>query len=70
MESFKASKLSKYSACLCLLGRVASVGEEHRQAAQRRIWTKREEERREEESRAHWVANVQGGDSLGEGEIL
>ena len=46
-----------YSACL--LGRVARVGEEHRQAAQRRSWTKREEERREEESRAHWVANVQ-----------
>ena len=46
-----------YSACL--LGRVARVGEEHRQAAQRRSWTKGEEERREEESRAHWVANVQ-----------
>ena len=46
-----------YSACL--LGRVARVGEEHRQAVQRRSWTKREEERREEESRAHWVANVQ-----------
>ena len=46
-----------YSACL--LGRVARVGEEHRQAARRRAWVKREDERREDESRAHWVANVQ-----------
>ena len=47
-----------YSACL--LGRVARVGEEHRQAARRRAWIKRDGERRDEESRAHWVANVQG----------
>jgi hypothetical protein len=33
-----------YSACL--LGRVARVGEEHRQAARRRAWIKREGERR------------------------
>ena len=43
----------------CLMGRVARVGEEHRQAARRRAWVKRDGERREEESRAHWVANVQ-----------
>ena len=35
------------------------MGEKHRQAAQRRSWTKREAERRQEESRVHWVANVQ-----------
>ena len=48
-----------YSACL--LGRVARVGEQHRQAARRRAWTKREGERREEECRA------EGGDWLQEG---
>ena len=42
----------------CLLGRVARVGEGHRQAAKRRGWVKREEDRREEARRAHWVANV------------
>ena len=41
------AEAKSYSACL--LGRVARVGEQHRQAARRR----------EEESRAHWVANVQ-----------
>ena len=44
----------------CLLGRVARVGEEHRNAAMRRAWvmTMREDERREEASRVHWLANV------------
>ena len=42
----------------CLLGRVARVGEEHRNAARRRAWVRREDERREEDSRAHWLANV------------
>ena len=42
----------------CLLGRVARVGEEHRNAARRRAWVRREDERREEDSRAHWMANV------------
>jgi hypothetical protein len=37
----------------CLLDRVSRVGEEHRQAARRRAWVKREEERR-----AFWHANV------------
>ena len=42
----------------CLLGRVARVGEGHRQAAKRREWVQREEDRREEARKAHWVANV------------
>ena len=42
----------------CLLGRVARVGEGHRLAAKRREWVKREEDRREEARKAHWVANV------------
>ena len=42
----------------CLLGRVARVGEGHRMAAKRREWVKREEDRREEARKAHWVANV------------
>ena len=42
-----------------LLGRKAWVGEEHRQAPKMRAWIKREEGRRKEESRTHWVANVQ-----------
>ena len=39
----------------CLLDRVSRVGEEHRQAAKRRAWVRREEERR-----AYWHANVRG----------
>ena len=42
----------------CLLDRVSRVGEEHRQAARRRAWVKREEERIQEERRAFWHANV------------
>ena len=42
----------------CLLDRVSRVGEEHRQAARRRAWVKREEERMQEERRAFWHANV------------
>ena len=44
----------------CLIGRVARVGEGHRLAARRRAWVRREDERREEASRAHWHANVIG----------
>jgi hypothetical protein len=42
----------------CLLDRVSRVGEEHRQAARRRAWVKREEERMQEERRAFWHSNV------------
>ena len=47
----------------CLLDRVSRVGEEHRQAARRRAWVKREEERIQEERiqeerRAFWHANI------------
>ena len=42
----------------CLLDRVSRVGEEQRQAARRRAWVKREEERILEERRAFWHANV------------
>ena len=39
---------------------VARVGEGHRLAARRRAWVRREDERREDASRAHWHANVIG----------
>ena len=45
-----------YSACL--MDRVARVGEGHRQAAKRRAWVKRQEEKMQEERRAFWMANV------------
>jgi hypothetical protein len=45
-----------YSACL--LDR-KEVGEAHRQKAERRAWIKREEERKEVETRSHWIADVQ-----------
>ena len=48
----------------CLLDRVARVGEEHRQAAKRRAWVKREEERMQEERRAYWHANVRARGAL------
>ena len=42
----------------CLMDRVARVGEEFREAARRRAWMKREEERTQEERKAFWQANV------------
>ena len=42
----------------CLPDRVARVGEDHRNAARRRAWVRREEERVMEERRAYWHANV------------
>ena len=42
----------------CLLGRIARVGEEHRNAARRRVWVMREDERRAVPSRVYWLANV------------
>ena len=54
--SMAASKA--YSACL--LDRVARVGEEHRQAAERRSWHKMEVEKMEEERKAYWHAFVRG----------
>ena len=47
-----------YSACL--LDRLARIGVGHREAAERRSWVRREEERMEEERRAYWQAFVQG----------
>ena len=44
----------------CLIGRVARVGEGHRLAARRRAWVRREDEWREDASRAHWHANAIG----------
>ena len=55
----------------CLLGRVARLGEGHRQAAKRRVWVRREEEMRDEASRAHWLANIRGrGIIRGGGEFI
>ena len=55
----------------CLIGRVARIGESHRLAAKRRMWVKREEELRQESSRAHWLANIRGrGIIRGGGEFI
>ena len=55
----------------CLLGRVARMGEGHRMAAKRRAWVMREEEIRQESSRAHWQANIRGrGIIRGGGEFI
>ena len=55
----------------CILGRVARLGEGHRQAAKIRVWVRREEEMREEASRAHWLANIRGrGIIMGGGEFI
>ena len=55
----------------CLLGRVARLGEGHRLAAQRRAWVLRENELREDASRAHWIANIRGrGIIRGGGEFI
>ena len=40
------------------MDRVARVGEEFRQAARRRTWLKREDDRIQEEQKAFWHANV------------
>ena len=47
-----------YSACL--MERVSRVGEEHRAAAKRRAWVKREEEKMQEERKAYWYVFVRG----------
>ena len=55
----------------CLLGRVARMGEGHRAAAKRRAWVIREEEARQQASRAHWLANIRGrGIIRGGGEFI
>ena len=55
----------------CLLGRVARLGEGHRLAAKRRAWVLRENELREDASRAHWIANIRGrGIIRGGGEFI
>ena len=50
----------------CLLERVTKLGEDQRQAAKRRAWTKSEEERMEQERKAHWHAYVRGRGRRGE----
>ena len=42
------------------IDRLARIGVGHREAAKRRSWVRREEERMEEERRAYWQAFVQG----------
>ena len=54
----KVSMASAKAYSACLLDRVARVGESHRQAAKRRAWLKREEEKCREERVAFWHANV------------
>ena len=41
-------------------GLVSWVGEEHRAAAKRRAWVKREEEKMQEERKAYWHAFLRG----------
>ena len=55
----------------CLLGRVSRVGEGHRAAAKRREWVRRENERREDSMKAHWIANVrERGVFIGRGQLI
>jgi hypothetical protein len=42
---------------VCRKYRIGRIGEGHRQAAQRRAWAKREEEKMVEERRAFWNSN-------------
>ena len=42
----------------CLIGKVSKVGEGHRQAAKRRAWVRREEEKMQEERRIYWQASI------------
>ena len=66
---FKLDSWSQVS--VCLLGRVARMGEGHRLAAKRRVWVMREEELRQEGNRAHWLANIRGRGILrGGGEFI
>jgi hypothetical protein len=51
--------VESYSSCL-----LARDGEEHRHAARRRVWVMREDERMEEASRVHWLANVRRGEGV------
>ena len=43
---------------VCLIERAGKVGLAHRQAAKRRAWAKREEQRIQDERKAFWHANV------------
>ena len=45
----------------CMLDIIGRIGEDHRQAAKRRAWTKLEEDRVQEERKAYWHAYVRGG---------
>ena len=54
------------SACL-----IARFGEGHRHAAKRRMWVRKEEEMKQESSKAHWLANIRGrGIIRGMGEFI
>ena len=44
----------------CLLSRVAKIGDGHRLAAKRRVWARGEVEKRQEEAKSHWLANIRG----------
>ena len=57
-QSSSLSKCAAKAYSSCLMDRVARVGEEFREAARRRAWMKREEERIQEERKAFWHANV------------
>ena len=47
------------------------MGEGHRAAVKRREWVRRENERREEAMKAHWIANVrERGVFIGRGQLI
>ena len=53
---------------VCLIAR---FGEGHRLAAKRRIWVRKEDEMRQESSKAHWLAIIKGrGIIRGMGEFI
>ena len=54
----KLSLVAAKAQSACLIGKLAKVGVEFRQAAKRREWVRREEERLKEERRSFWQANV------------
>ena len=50
---------------------IARFGEGHSLAAKSRIWVRKEDEMRQESSKAHWLANIRGrGIIRGMGEFI
>ena len=54
----------------CLLDGVARVGEGQRQAAKRRAWAKREEERLRQKRKTYWHVNIRAKGVSSRGEFF